>query len=71
MEVHFIYFVAIIGIDCLRYTLDIHRGEIYTMQEKFDIIKQKRTVIYSPTITGFQCRTCYRCIELMYLENDH
>ena len=76
MEVHFIYFVAMIGIDWLRYimkcdTLDIHRREIYTMQEKFDIIKQKRTVIYSPTITGFQCRTCYRCIELMYLENDH
>ena len=33
--------------------------------------KTKLTVIYSPTITGFQCRTCYRCIELMYLENDH
>ena len=54
-----------------RNTLDIHCREIYTIQEKFDIIKQKRTVIYSSTITGFQCRTCYRCIELMYLENDH
>ena len=51
MEVHFKYFVAIIGIDCLRYTLDIHRREFYSMQEKFDIIKQKRTVIYSSTIT--------------------